>query len=71
MGFFHLSVGSYGFLPVKPLQKAHGIVVTLQLQKNISLYVSCILLYLSVDFQKPSILLEVNCPFQGERKERL
>lgn len=51
MGFFHLSVGSFGLLPMKPVQKAHSIVVTLQLHKNISLYISCVLLYLSVDFQ--------------------
>lgn len=37
MGFLRFSVGSYGLLPVKPVQKAHGIVVTLQLNENISL----------------------------------
>ena len=32
---------------------------------------SCALLYLSVNFQKLLIVLEVNCSFQQERKENL
>ena len=36
MGFSLLSVGSYGLLPVESVQKAHGIVVTLQ-QKHFPL----------------------------------
>lgn len=71
MGFFHLSVGSYGLLPMKSVQKDHGIIVTLQLNENISLCASHVHLYFSVDFQKWLIVLELYQPFQRERKEGL
>lgn len=61
---------SYGLLPVQLAQKVHGTVVTIQLHKNISLYISCVFLYLSVDFQKQLIVLERKSPFPTRQERR-